>query len=86
MKRRIVEEMVTAQKRSRADANRAVEDVFGAIGTVLMQDGKVSVPGFGTFTRKFRDGREARNPRTGESVNVSGRHVIKFKEPRDRMR
>lgn len=86
MKRRIVEEMQSQREQSQADAGRAVDEVFGAIGRVLATDGKATVPGFGTFTRKFREGRDARNPRTGETVRVAGKHVTKFKEPRDRVR
>jgi DNA-binding protein HU-beta len=86
MKRRIIEEMQRKRQQSQADAGRAVEEVFGALDTVLQQDGKATVPGFGTFKRSFRPEREARNPRTGESVRVGAKHVIKFSEPRDRVR
>jgi DNA-binding protein HU-beta len=86
MKRRIIEELQRQRDTSQADAGRAVDDVFAALTSVLMQDGKAHVPGFGTFTRSFRGDRDARNPRTGEAVRVAGRHVVKFAEPRQRTR
>jgi DNA-binding protein HU-beta len=86
MKRRIVEELQRKRETSQADAGRAVDDVFAALSAVLEQDGKAHVPGFGTFTRQFRGERDARNPRTGEKVRVAGRNVIKFTEPRQRIR
>jgi nucleoid DNA-binding protein len=41
-------------------------------------DGKVSIAKFGIFTKGERKAREARNPRTGEMVNVPARGNIKF--------
>lgn len=86
MKRSVIEEMQRGRQQSQADANRAIDEVFTAIEGVLARGENVSIPGFGTFRRDFRDTRNARNPRTGESVTVQGRHVIKFKEPRQRER
>ncbi len=40
---------------------------------------KVSLPGFGTFERRARSARTARNPRTGESIKVKASKVPAFK-------
>lgn len=84
MKKLIIEEMQRRRQVSQADASRAVDEVFGAVSGVLSQGNNVSIPGFGTFRREFRDTRTGRNPRTGEPVTVTGRSVIKFREPRRR--
>lgn len=64
---------------TKADAERAVETVFGSI-TQAMKDGTaVSIAGFGIFEAKMRDAREARNPRTGEKVPVPAMRVPKFR-------
>lgn len=86
MKKLLVDEMRTQRSMSEADASRAVDDVFGAVSRVLARGERVAIQGFGTFSRKFQDTRTARNPRTGESVTVQGRHVTKFKEARQRER
>jgi DNA-binding protein HU-beta len=45
-----------------------------------MKDGdSVSVAGFGIFEAKMRAKREARNPRTGETVTVPAMRVPKFR-------
>lgn len=45
----------------------------------LVKDGdKVAVYKFGTFKRKDYPARKARNPKTGESVEVPARSAIRF--------
>ena len=40
---------------------------------------RVSLPGFGTFERRNRSARTARNPRTGEEIKVAATKVPAFK-------
>jgi DNA-binding protein HU-beta len=64
---------------TKADAERAVDTVFDSI-TAAMKDGTpVSVAGFGIFEAKLRAAREARNPRTGETVKVPAMRAPKFR-------
>ncbi|MDE3058110.1 MAG: integration host factor subunit beta [Bacteroidota bacterium] len=56
--------------------------VDGFIQTVItsLRDGKnIEIRGFGSFKVKKRKGRVARNPRTGEQVNVEEHYVPIFK-------
>jgi len=64
---------------TKADAERAVETVFGSIADTMKDGDQVSVAGFGIFEAKMRAAREARNPRTGESVPVPAMRVPKFR-------
>lgn len=84
MKRLVIEELSRRRGLSQADAGRAIDAVFEAVDGVLSQGSNVSIPGFGTFRREFRDTRQSRNPKTGEPVTVQGRQVTKFREPRKR--
>jgi DNA-binding protein HU-beta len=86
VKKAVIDELREKRGLTRDAADQAIQDVFGAVSSVLERGDTVSIPGFGTFKRDFRDTREARNPRTGETVTVQGRHVIKFREPRQRAR
>lgn len=61
------------------DAVKAVDQVFTAVRGLLEDDEKVRIPGFGTFTRKFVDTRQVRNPRTGETSTQLAHHVTKFR-------
>jgi DNA-binding protein HU-beta len=60
-------------------AEDAVDVVFDSITKTLSQGQDVSVSGFGTFLVKDRAARTARNPRTGETVNVPKTRVPKFR-------
>ena len=64
---------------TKADAERAVDTVFDSITASLKGGDDVSVAGFGIFAAKMRKAREARNPRTGETIQVPAMRVPKFK-------
>ena len=55
---------------TKADADRALEAMFKVVKKTLKSGDSVSLVGFGTFVVRKRAAREARNPRTGETVQV----------------
>ncbi len=60
-----------------------VETVFDNIKDALAQGGKVEIRGFGNFKLRSRKARKARNPKTGESVDVPPKKVPYFKVGKD---
>lgn len=60
-------------------AEELVDAIFDTITGALKEGKEVSITGFGTFSAKERKARQARNPRTGESVFVPARKAPKFK-------
>jgi len=56
-----------------------VETVFESVKKALMQGEKIEIRGFGNFRLKTRNPRKARNPKTGETVEVPGKKVLYFK-------
>jgi len=56
-----------------------VDTVFDSIKKALMKGEKIEIRGFGNFRLKTRNPRKARNPKTGESVEVPGKKVLYFK-------
>jgi DNA-binding protein HU-beta len=57
-----------------------VLDNFVSITQIALKEGKkVSLTGLGSFTAKERKARIARNPKTGEKVEVPAKKVVKFK-------
>ena len=56
-----------------------VETIFGSIKEALAKGGKVEIRGFGNFKLRSRKARKARNPKTGESVDVPPKKVPYFK-------
>ena len=64
---------------SKADATRAVDAAINAITEALKAGKQVSLVGFGTFVVKKRAARQGRNPRTGETIQISASKVPGFK-------
>jgi DNA-binding protein HU-beta len=63
---------------TKADAERAVECMIESIVSSLKKEEDVSIAGLGIFKTKMRAARTARNPRTGETVQVKAMRVPKF--------
>ncbi len=61
------------------DIERIVSTIFDEISAALARGDRVELRGFGTFSVKQRAPRVARNPRTGQSVQVSEKHIPYFK-------
>ncbi len=56
-----------------------VDTVFESIKNALAKGEKVEIRGFGNFKLRSRKARKARNPKTGESVDVPPKKVPYFK-------
>lgn len=70
------------------DIEKLVNTVFGEISEALVDGRRVELRGFGAFSVRERAARQARNPRTGESVSVGTRFAPYFrmgKELRERL-
>jgi nucleoid DNA-binding protein len=57
----------------------AVQMLFNGIIDTLITEGRIELRNFGVFQVKRRKARKARNPRTGEPVEVAERSVVTFK-------
>lgn len=64
---------------SKKHAEEVVDFVFDTIIDSLKRGDEVLVAGFGSFVVKQRKARTARNPKTGEKVQVPAMKVPKFK-------
>jgi DNA-binding protein HU-beta len=64
---------------SKVQAERAVEVLMDSIIATLKQGREVSIAGLGIFSAKMRPARQARNPRTGATIQVPAQRVPKFR-------
>ena len=64
---------------SQRDVERIVTTIFEEISAALARGDRVELRGFGAFSVKQRGARVGRNPRTGESVRVTAKHIPYFK-------
>jgi DNA-binding protein HU-beta len=76
-------ELIDSVSKSTGESKRKVSDTIEAtLSTIQKQvksGNKVTIPGFGTFERRARSARTARNPRTGEPIKVKASKVPAFK-------
>ena len=64
---------------SKKDSEKALNAVIAAITDALTEGDKVQLTGFGTFEVRDRAAKTARNPRTGETIDVPACKVPAFK-------
>ena len=64
---------------SKKDTEVVVNTIFDSMTEALKQGERIEIRGFGSFQVKVREAREGRNPKTGESVALPGKHVPHFK-------
>lgn len=70
------------------DAEACVATVLDAIADQVSKNGRVEIRGFGIFRLNHRPARTARNPKTGEKVEVPAKAAPHFragKELRERV-
>lgn len=64
---------------TKVEAETAVETVISCVVNTLKKGDEVSIAGLGIFAVKTRAARTARNPRTGETLQVKAMRVPKFR-------
>ncbi len=64
---------------TKVQAEQAVEAMLNGIVNSLKNGEEVSIAGLGIFSVKQRAARDARNPRTGETIKVAAMKVPKFR-------
>jgi len=70
------------------DVEMALNCILGQMADAIAQGERIEIRGFGSFNLHHRPPRIARNPKTGESVNLPAKVAIHFKpgkEMRDRV-
>src|SRR3990170_7510902 len=68
---------------SKKDCARVVDLFLDSIKQALKEQRNIEVRGFGTFKIRHRKTRMARNPRTGDPVEVAARPVPVFKPSKE---
>lgn len=78
-KQELIDAIATATGESKRVAGDMLNATLDTIEAQVKKGEKVSLPGFGTFERRARSARTARNPRTGEEIKVPATKVPAFK-------
>lgn len=64
---------------TKVQAEEVVDIFIDSIAGTLKKGVEVSIVGLGIFSTKTRAARQARNPRTGETISVPSMRVPKFR-------
>ena len=76
-------ELINTVAGATGESKRVVGEVIDEFVTQIQKQvkkgDKVTLPGFGTFSRRQRAARTARNPRTGDAIKVKASKVPAFK-------
>lgn len=70
------------------DVELAVKCILEEMSLALASGERIEIRGFGSFSLHYRPPRTGRNPKTGDSVSLTGKYVPHFKpgkELRDRV-
>lgn len=68
---------------SKKEAKTVLEAFNSKIIEVLKSEKKVKLPGLGIFVVKLRKARTGRNPKTGETIQIPEKKVVKFRVAKD---
>ena len=76
----LVEKLATDAGITKAAAGAALASFIDGVTKALKKkDGKLTLVGFGTFSKSHRKARKGRNPQTGETIKIKASNVVKFK-------
>jgi DNA-binding protein HU-beta len=79
-KAELIEKMAKDAGISKTAANAALNSFTESVTKALKKkDGKLSLVGFGTFSKVRRKARKGRNPQTGEAIKIKASNAVKFK-------
>lgn len=63
---------------TKANAERAMDAFLDTVTEALVQEGKITLTGFGTFEARKMAARTGRNPRTGAAIKVAAKRRVLF--------
>ncbi len=78
-KKEIVKQISDRLGLTQLKTKEIVQQTFDAIIETLLEDRRIELRNFGVFEVKQRKARKARNPKTGERVDVPPKFVVTFK-------
>ena len=78
-KKELIEAVYAKGDITKKEAEFAVNAVLDSIIEGLKTEGKVIIPGFGSFEVRSKTAREGRNPRTGEKIKIAAKRTPAFK-------
>lgn len=78
-KNELVSAMADKAGITKGEAEKALKAFTESVTGTLKAGDKLTLIGFGTFSKTHREAREGRNPATGQTMTIAAKNVAKFK-------
>ncbi|OQY57725.1 MAG: DNA-binding protein [Desulfobacteraceae bacterium 4572_88] len=79
-KAELIEQMAEDAGINKVQATKALNSFMESVtNTLKKKEGKVTLVGFGTFSKIRRKARKGRNPQTGDPIKIKACNVVKFR-------
>ncbi|MDR1983392.1 MAG: HU family DNA-binding protein [Prevotellaceae bacterium] len=78
-KAELIDAIATNAGLTKVDSKKALDAFIKAVSTALKKGDKVALVGFGSFAVSKRSARAGRNPRTGATIKIAAKKVVRFK-------
>ncbi|RQD68104.1 HU family DNA-binding protein [Desulfonatronovibrio magnus] len=75
----LVSKMADKTGLTKSDSEKALNAFLDSVQETMVDEGKLTLTGFGTFAVEERKARNGRNPRTGEEIKIPACKVVKFR-------
>ena len=68
---------------TKVDARKAIDALMEVSKNELKKGDKIALVGFGTMGVTERPARQGRNPKTGKTIKIAAKKVVRFKPAKD---
>jgi len=75
----LLERVAERQGLSIKEVDGAIKSILDGLIAALANGKRIEVRGFGSFSLHYRKPRNGRNPKSGVTVELPGKHVVHFK-------
>ncbi|ADW18773.1 histone family protein DNA-binding protein [Desulfobulbus propionicus DSM 2032] len=75
----LIESIAHSAQISKIAAERGLNGLLSTLSAAITEGKRVTLVGFGSFSVVDRAPRKGRNPKTGETVPIPPRRVVKFR-------
>jgi integration host factor subunit beta len=78
LKKDLVDKVSTELSMQKQDVGLAVDILLEAMAKALVEDRRIELRGFGSFSVRTRKPRSTKNPRTGKVMDIPDRKTLHF--------
>nr|WP_320048263.1 integration host factor subunit beta [uncultured Desulfuromonas sp.] len=71
--------MESTSELNKKESELVVNTIFDSIGSALINGDRVEIRGFGSFSIREREARQARNPKSGNLIDIPSKKTPFFK-------